>query len=482
MQWTPLIIFAIDFSLRLLMCGHLLMRRRQVATTFAWLLFLITVPLLGIVLYPLMGDPRLGTFRAKRSKEVAAMLVERCGPLLRPTFEGFEPGDDLARHNATLGTRVSGMPPVPGNQLELLSDTREFLARVAGEIDQAKHYCHLLYYIYSLDAHAGQVSQALIRAAKRGLECRLLVDGAGSSAFLRSDLHDEMLAAGVKVVEALPVRMWRVFLQRIDLRNHRKIAIIDGEVAYTGSHNLTDAAFPKGWFGSGGTWRDTSVRMVGPAVQALQLVFLRDWLLDSEEDITNLDRYLRVPHSKADGCIVHVIPSGPGPEPEAIHHALLMLLFSAREEIMLTTPYFVPDESTKTALIIAACRGVAVTIVVPRSPDAPLVGAAARSHFDDLLLAGVRIMRHDHGALHAKTFTIDRRIAVITSVNFDQRSFWLNFESSLFIYDRDFAAVLRMRQMSYIRESQELDKARWLRRPGIKKLFDQVVQLLGPVL
>ncbi len=482
MYWTPLIIFAVDLSLRLLMSAHLLIQRRQVATTLAWLLFLLTVPLLGIVLYPLIGDPRLGTRRAKRSQQVSALLEKRCSAFLRPTFDGFEPGDDLARHNATLGTRVTGMPPVPGNQLELLSDTREFLARVAQDIDGAKSYCHLLYYIYSLDDHASQVSQALMRAAQRGVECRLLVDGAGSSAFLRSDLYRQMLAAGVKIVEALPVRMWRVFLQRIDLRNHRKIAIIDGHSAFTGSHNLTDARFPKGLFGSGGTWRDTSVRMVGPAVQALQLIFLRDWLLDSTEEITNFDRYLRVSSAKADGCIVHVIPSGPGSEPEAIHHALLLLLFSASEEIVLTTPYFVPDESTKTALVIAARRGIAVTIVVPKTPDAPLVGAAARSHFEDLLIAGVRIMRHDHGALHAKTFTIDKRIAVITSANFDQRSFWLNFESSLFIYDSDFAAVLRLRQMGYIRESQELDKGRWLCRPWYKKFFDQIVQLLGPVL
>ncbi len=483
MSISPWIILAVEFAVRLAMCVNVIMRRRPVPVTLSWLLFLLTVPIVGTVIYPLLGDHRLGSWRLKRYHQVTDEIEKKMVGMWRARFSEFNAAEQTEAHLAILATRAGGIPPLKGNELELIADTPAFLERLKEDIDSAKHHCHLLYYIWSVDKKAQVVGEALIRAALRGVQCRVLVDSVGSRTFLRGPMCERMRAAGVQIVEALPARIWRVVLARVDLRNHRKIAIIDGKVALTGSHNMTGANYPSGIFGSGGVWIDTSLRVVGPAVQALQAVFLRDWMLDSDEAMPPLETFLppvlEVPEK---GCVVHVIPSGPGPEPDAIHEALLVALFGAREEIIMTTPYFVPDEATKSALIIAARRGVRVTIVVPKKPDAPVVGAAARSHFEDLMVAGVRIYQHDKGLLHAKTISIDRKLGVITSVNFDMRSFWLNFEVSLFVYDDDFASVIRFLQTGYMEDAREIDPVAWAKRPSYHRLIDNTVQLLGPLL
>jgi cardiolipin synthase len=493
MAWLWPTILAAEFGVRLLLVLHVIMRRRPVPVTMAWVLLLLLVPLAGTVLYGLVGENRLGSRRAARHLHLTTHIEERAVGLWRERHSDWTADAQAEAHLAALGTRVGGMPPLRGNSLELIGSTAAFLARLAADIDRATSHCHLLYYIWTDDPEADAVGQALARAAKRGVACRVLVDGVGARDFLRGPSARAMASAGVKVVESLPVRAWRLLLARADLRNHRKIAVIDGAVAYAGSHNLCTARYPDTWLRRGGEWIDATVRVRGPAVQALQTIFLRDWLLDSEEHIDDLEPFMEVGATRVGsddapggghGCVVHVIPSGPGPQPEAIHHALLTLLYEASEEIIMTTPYFVPDEAMKTALIVASQRGVAVTLVLPERSDMPLVGAAARSHYEDLMVAGVRIVHYTAGLLHSKTITVDRRIGLITSVNFDIRSFFLNFECSLFIYDDDFASQMRFLQTSYMSPavSQELDLHRWQARPVHTRFVQNLAQLAGPLL
>ncbi|MBL0928115.1 MAG: cardiolipin synthase [Phycisphaerales bacterium] len=484
LTWYGLVVLATEWLIRIALAVRVILRRTPMPTTLSWLIVLLFVPVIGLFAYALVGEPRLGSRRVRRYEELTRQIEEQASELWRHKHVAWTKRDEAFQHLSKLGTTVSGLPPLGGNRVELLSDATDVLAQIARDIDAATAHVHMLFYIWMPTGKSLDVCAALERAARRGVECRVLVDAVGSKEFVGSEPWERMVAAGVRCVEALPVNPLRMLLARIDLRNHRKIAVIDGRVAYSGSQNLTDETFTKR---GKGPWIDTTLRIEGPAAQALQTVFLRDWSLDSGEVLPDIDRWMpdlgdpgkvRPPGD----TVVHVIPSGPGPQPDAVHQAFLAMLFAAREEIIMTTPYFVPDEGTRAALVNAALRGVAVTIILPDELDAPVVAAAGRSHYDDLLAAGVTIAHHVGGLLHAKTATIDRRLAVVGSANFDVRSFWLNFETTMFIYDRDFAGTLRFLQRSYLDESQALHLAEWRARPAWRRFLDNSAQLLSPLL
>src|SRR5690606_254585 len=274
-----------------------------------------------------------------------------------------------------------------------------------------------------------------------------------------------------------------MLLARIDVRNHRKIAVIDGCIAYAGSQNVTDSRY--GWkpIRRIGPFIDAMVRLEGPAAQALDAVFLLDWQIESGEDLEGrLEEMLPVCEVPAAGSTVHVVPSGPGQGVAAMRDVMVTLIYSAQRELIITTPYFVPDEATKEAIIAAALRGVQVTLVIPRRTDSPITRLAARAHYLDLLEAGVRIMHHQRALLHSKIMTVDSNVGVIGSTNIDMRSFYLNYEVTLFIYDPDQTSLLRMLQVSYMEESEEIIRERWERRPLIRKVMENGARLLGPLL
>lgn len=470
-----------EVVLRVLVAVRVIMRRRPVGVTLAWLVLLLLLPVVSVFLYALVGEVRLGSRRLRRYRELTAEIDRELVSHWERQRETASAHDQALRHLAKLATRVGGIPPLKGNTLELSDNAAHVLDTMIKDIDHARDHCHLLYYIWMPKSRGTKVAEALIRAAQRGVDCRVLVDGAGGMAFWHSELPDQMRAGGVQVVEALPVNPLRVFLQRIDLRNHRKVAVIDGTIGYCGSQNLTDETYRYRKRRKRGPWIDATCRIRGPAVQALQSVFLSDWIVESGEKLEALERYF--PDTDHPGkSVVHVIASGPGPQPDAIHHAFLAMLFAARSEIIITTSYFVPDEATKGALMNAALRGVSVTLVMPDRLDSLLVAVAARSHYDDLLAAGVRVYHHEEGALHAKAAMIDGSLAVVGSSNFDVRSFWLNYECTLFIYDDDFAQSLRAMQHKYIAESVEILLNRWRARPVASKFVDNCARLMSPLL
>lgn len=470
-----------ELVLRIVLCVRVIMRREGVAETLAWVVVLLLVPVVSETIYFFIGERGLGGHRAERLDRAATQTERRAMSLWRNRQDEWSTTDADYERLSRLLLAAGGMPPLRGNSLELLDHATEVLTRLAGDIDRAERHVHLEYYIWMPAAGGVTVADAVIRAARRGVDCRVLVDGVGSRGFLKSPLHDRMREAGVRIAPSLPVSPPRVLLARVDLRNHRKIAVIDGKVAYCGSQNLTDETFRSTRRKRVGPWIDVTVRIRGPLVLALQTVFLQDWLADSEEEITDFAPLLPEA-AEAGGTVVQLVASGPGPRPEAIHQVVLGLVFGAREEIIMTTPYFVPDEATKAALINAAMRGVAVTLVLPDVLDARLTAAASRAYYEELLEAGVTIMHHLDGLLHAKTFTVDRRTAVITSANFDRRSFWLNFETSLFMYDHEFAGSVRYLQMKYLAESVEVTLEDCRNRAWLARFGDQCAQLLSPLL
>lgn len=480
--WTILLIA--DALLRLVLGFHLLMSRRPVPVTLAWLVaFVIPVPFIGAFAYALVGEVRLGSRRVAQYKRLTEGYAQRATVFWRGGADDWTHECADYRSIAHIATVVGDMPPLRGNSLAVLADAEHFIEALIKDIDNAKTRIHMLYYIWMQSGAGELVAAALERAAARGVTCRVLVDAVGSKDFMRSPLPDRLRRAGVKLAEALPVNPLRMLLARVDVRNHRKIATIDGWVAYTGSQNITDSTFGFRPLVRVGPWIDASIRVEGPAAQALEVVFLRDWEIESGERLgDHMEAILPELPIPAHGSIVQVVPSGPGSGPHTVRDALLTTIFAAREELTMTTPYFVPDESTKGALIAAALRGVTVTIVVPERSDGFLVGAASRAHFLDLLECGVRILRYRKGLLHAKTVTVDSDVAMIGSTNLDVRSFFLNYEVSVFIYDTDQASVLRMLQTHYMQDSTEIFANEWRSRPMFKRAAENIARLFTPIL
>lgn len=480
--WSALVLA--DAALRVLLGLHLLMSRRSVPVTLAWLVALtIPVPFVGVFSYALVGEVRLGRRRVEAYKRLTEGYAQKATVFWRGGNNDWT--DECAEYRsiANVATIVGDMPPLRGNSLAVLADAEHMIEALVRDIDNARSRIHMLYYIWMHTGAGLQIVEALERAAARGVTCRILVDGVGSKHFIRSGLPERLRRAGVSFAEALPVNPIRMLFARIDVRNHRKISVIDGWIAYTGSQNITDSSFGYRPLVRVGPWIDASIRVEGPAAQALEVVFLRDWEIESGERLGDrMEDILPDLPIPPTGTVVQIVPSGPGSGPYTVRDAFITALFAAKEEIIMTTPYFVPDEPTKEALIAAALRGVQTTVVVPERSDGLVVGAASRAHFVDLLEAGVRIFRYREGLLHAKTITIDSDVAMIGSTNMDVRSFFLNYEVSAFIFDDDQASILRMLQVEYMQDSTEVVAAEWKRRPAIKRFAENLAKLFTPLL
>lgn len=454
-------------------------RRMTPETRIGWIMLLLAVPFLGTVIFLLVGGTRLGARRIRRHRRILELLD-------RPEIHADgHPGasahgvlDTSERHLARLAERISGGPPVRGNALELFGDTDRVVERMVADIDAAERTCHFLFYIWLDDAVGTRIGEALMRAVDRGVTCRVLVDAVGSKAFLRSALCRRMRAGGVQVRAALPVSTLRALFARIDLRNHRKIAVIDDRFAWTGSQNIAEASFaPKPKYAP---WVDCAVRIEGPVAKELHLLFVEDWYLDSDESL--VEDLLHPVAPVEGGSICQVFASGPNFENAAATQLIQSCIHEADRELVLTTPYFVPDSATVVNLATAARRGIEVTMVVPRRNDSKLVALASRSNYGPLLDAGVRILEFEGGLLHAKTICVDRRIAVVTSCNLDRRSFNLNFEAGVLVYDSDFASGLRFLQQSYMDSSVPVSRDGWMDRRLRHRLAENAAGLLSPLL
>jgi cardiolipin synthase len=317
---------------------------------------------------------------------------------------------------------------------------------------------------------------------KRGVRCRVLVDAIGSRAFLKSARAADLRHAGVRVEEALPSGLLHLLFRRPDLRLHRKIVVIDGRVGYTGSLNLADPVLFKRDAGVG-QWVDAFARVTGPVVGALAATFREDWAVETGEPPEEIPTDQR-PRTETDPgtAVVQVLATGPDHRVNAIEAVVLMALYAARREVILTTPYFVPSESMLFALLSAAGRGVQVTLIVPAKVDSRLVHFASRAHQTDLLRAGVRVALYQRGLLHTKSITVDDQLSLFGSLNLDPRSLRLDFEITLAVYDASFTAALRALQQSYLAESHLLDLADCLARSAVERFAEDSARLVSPIL
>jgi len=475
--WWAALFICVEVLLQFLVVSRVIMRGpRRSATSLAWIVVILTLPIAGMVAWFLIGEASLGSRRRRRYAELSDRIVtfaKSLGPI--DDHRSDPPGYGVA---ISLAEAVGGTPPRGGNTLQLMGDTEQVIDSLAADIDAAEESCNLLFYIFLDDGSGRRVAEALKGAVRRGVQCRLLVDDVGSKAFLKSELCDSLREDGVHVTRALPAHILRAAFARIDLRNHRKLAVIDGVIGYTGSQNIADASFaPKPKFAP---WVDCMLRIQGPVVWDLQTIFVCDWFLDTGESLEVL--LTKDTGEVEDGVTLQILPTGPANDNEALQQLLLSAFHHAREELILTTPYFVPGEAEVASLCTAAKRGVRVSLVLPARNDSVLVGAVSRSHYGQLVAAGVEVFEYQKGLLHSKTLTVDRNLGMVTTANFDQRSFDLNFEVSTLIYDSDFASQLRFMQRSYMDDSVLVREGQIQSRSWPKRLFENAAGVFSPLL
>lgn len=350
-------IFLADPAIRIGLSMRVLMRKRAPSVTLAWLAIIVLMPFLGAAVYLLLGENRIGEKRARCSSVDLSLMQSWAEGLNRRAFTGWRflnPECDPIHRQIDTATRI---PTMPGNSIKLIECSDEFFDSLIRDIDRARISCLLEFYIWTAGGKADLVCRALVRASQRGVRCRILLDSIGSKDFLRSRQRRELEKAGIKIAECMPADLGQALFVRIDLRNHRKIICIDGCIGYTGSQNLVDPKFFK-QDRQVGEWVDIMVRIRGPVVEIITAFFLNDGAVESGEDLEQLKREELRDVPEAGPIPVQPVPSGPGAAEETIHDLLLTTIYAARRELILTTPYFVPDKPILTALKSAAQRGV----------------------------------------------------------------------------------------------------------------------------
>lgn len=461
---------------------RVILTRHPPGAAFAWILLTTILPYFGFVLYLMFGERPIGRLRARRLRETGARWTRFSSHKLTPL--GPLPYR-LVRHRTFihLAAKLAGMPLATGSLVELQKTSLETLESIERDIRAAEKRIDMAFYIFSAEGRVLKIIEALIAAAARGVQVRLLVDDFGSRAFLRSAQRRRLAAAGIEIASALPMRFLRFFgMQRADLRLHRKLVVIDNKIGYTGSFNMID---PAGYKDSGdvGEWVDAMVRLTGPAVLSLMAVWAFDWALQPDGDLSDFEggyEHLVLPNCGSADTIC--IPSGPYQSEDVSLLLVLESIARAQSVLTITTPYFIPNESVVSALKNAVLRGVDVKLIVPRRCDGALVNWAMRRYFDDLLAGGVKIYLYEAGMLHTKSISIDREVGVFGTLNIDNRSMHLNFELMMAIFDQSFVADLDLLTEDYIGKSSPLDPVRWRSRPISERLKEGASYLLSPLL
>ncbi len=457
---------------------RLFSRRNAHGTALAWLLLVVLVPAAGVFVYLLIGERRLGKTWMQRAVALQPQVLDWA--------RGIPPENVVSPATLAAGAQgVSrfasgsvGLPLMGKHRLHLLSDSAAIIEALIADIDSARNSVHMEFYIWNAGGFVDDLVAALDRAARRGVKCTALMDSLGSRAFFRSAAIERLRAAGVRVVEILPVNPLRSLFVRFDLRDHRKIAVIDRRIAYTGSMNIADPRFFKQDAGVG-QWVDAMARIEGPAAWVLEAVSLSITALQTGAHFAAPPPPDLLPAGNSN---IQIFPSGPQTPTKSVEQLLLAAIYAARHEIVLTTPYFVPSETLLIALRSAATRGVSVILIVPEKIDSRLVRYATNAYNDDLLGAGITVLRFRDGLLHTKSMVVDEEMTIFGTVNLDLRSFELNFEVSMIAFDPFFSAEVRALQRQYESRSDRLQLEQWQARPAWRRIVENAVQVMSPLL
>lgn len=467
---------ALGYLLTLLLIPVVLLTKsRQPVSSVAWILVIVDLPLLGGLLFLIFGINRVER-RAAR-KQQASRAISRS----LPEWSQFQliPGEavDLRQERLMrLASSVSETQPTTGNLVEILDDTNRTLALIEQAIQSAEKTIHLEYYIWQPDRTGTRVRDMLVQRARDGVKVRFLYDGIGSLR-LSNRFLQPMRDAGIHVASFLPGATFR---QRwsINLRNHRKIVIVDGQIGFTGGMNIGDEYLGRN--PQLGYWRDTHLRLHGPTVLQLQQVFAEDWYYATGEELTQPELF-PIPQESGN-VIAQVIVGEPAGDERAFHALMFAAINEAREQVLLATSYFVPPESLVTALETAALRGVKARLLLPGKSDHMFTVFAARSYYETLLKAGVEVYEYQGGLLHSKTLTVDGNWSLVGSPNFDNRSLMLNFEVAVAAYDSKLAEQLQEHFERDLSRAKRLHLEAWSQRRVPQVLLENTCRLFAPVL
>ncbi|WP_265090164.1 cardiolipin synthase [Psychrobacter alimentarius] len=501
--------------------------QRNIGVSIAWVAVLYTLPLFGFIAYLLLGEPMIGRRYRERVDQAGMMMND----MAKREHLVFDQGQELLPANyrgvSQIGTRWTGLGVFPEHKMQLLTDPNSIFQRLIEDINAAQRIILMEFYIVYPKGQTLDVIAALSAAAQRGVECHVLADSVGSFSFFNSKEHRMLEKAGVFVYQSLPVGLFKTLFKRSDLRNHRKIVVIDEYIGYIGSFNLVDPRFFK-QNKKVGQWIDVAIRTTSRQAMSIttamaklvatdigaenkdnldalhhrvnnytRKLYVMDPTINdlnsrvkvlgnnaaSHEQTENGSKLVAIPQMPiVEGVLAQLIPSAPRVTAHVIYNTLVTVIHRANKSICITTPYFVPDEALSGALTTAAKRGVKVTLIVPEKVDSFLVQHASQAYYQELLEAGVIIALFKGGLLHAKTVVVDDDYCLFGTVNIDMRSFYLNMEVSLAIYTPEMVAQVASCQEVYLQHCRFLGLEEWQQRHGSARLFDNVVRLFSPLL
>lgn len=501
-----LILLAIDLAFRVVALVIVPPNRRP-QTSMAWLLAIFFIPFLAFLAFLAFGSHRLSPTRRRKQARINEFLLEQ--QVLLPS-EVTVTSDELRTRGdlpdwlppaSDITSRLAHMPMLRGNSIVFLDDYEATIAHMVADIDSATTTVHSLFYIMSVDQTTEDYYRALTDAVKRGVRVRVLFDQVATLRIPGSrTVVKRLKETGAEFYPMLPFQPWRGVYQRPDLRNHRKILTIDSSVAYTGSQNIIESGYrdPR-HHRRNLRWHDLMVRATGPVVHSLEAVFITDWFHETDELLplapptppsTAVEKTTRgrpgTAQTPAPGpdptTICQVIPSGPAIDGEVNLRVFLEMLYGATRDILIISPYIVPDDSMRYAITSAALRGVRVDVVVSEIGDQPLVFHAQRSYYEELLLAGVHLHLYPAPTiLHPKFVVVDGQVAVMGSSNLDMRSFTLNLELTLLLLGTYPIAELARLGGDYLDASTELSLEKWNRRSRKTRIIEGLARLTATV-
>lgn len=463
-HWLIVVLIFAWLAYMVVLSGWIVMKRSEPVATLAWLMALAFLPYLGFLIYYLLGPQRID--RAGRRRDASHKAVGG---------RGERRGDDDAAALNRMAQMMTGFPATTASKVELLIDGAAKYDALVKAIEGSRQHVHVEYYIYAGDRTGTRIRDALIERAKAGVKVRVLLDGVGSRLarkFLKP-LHE----AGVELAFFHPVQWWMTPFARpkLNMRSHRKIVVCDGKVGFTGGINVTDdeneRLNPK-------AFHDLHLRVEGEVVRWLQIAWLEDWNYATTKTLTDEGVLATAEPGKIS---VQVIPAGPDNDWEPVHRVQIEAIHRAETRVWLATPYFVPSRGALFALEGAAMRGLDVRLLVPKRSDSRMVTSAARSYFDKLLKAGVRIYEYGPRMLHSKALLADDDVAILGTSNFDTRSFSLNFEIVLLFCDKGVAKKLAASLSDDLDGSKEVTvKSR--KPPFLSRLIESIARLFSPIL
>lgn len=466
---------AIHTVLMVIVIPLVLVKKRDSTVAVAWSLVVILTPILGSLLFWVFGFNYVQR-RVVKKKTHRRAFSHVHPPRRREATRGAGKTDNDPHHLAQIAQAVNAFPISPGNYVKLYHETADAYAAIMQAVAAARHHAHLEFYLFRADDTGKRLIELLIDKAKAGVEVRLLYDALGSL-FFSWRLQSRLRAAGVRIDTFLPVNPVRSWVQ-VNLRNHRKIVVVDGRVGFTGGMNIGDEYLGKSK--RFGYWRDTMLKMEGPAVAGLQRVFIEDWHFASGEDVTEEPYFPEVPPPGEDA--VQVVESGPDQELNSIREIFFAAILGAKKRLWIASPYFVPDSGLLDALRLARMRGVDVRLLGLLKPDHLTTFYAGRYYWSDLLDFGASVYQYAKGMMHAKFLIVDDDWAFVGSANFDNRSLHLNFEAGCLLYDKELVAELALQYERDLADALPLDPWAFGQRPLLTKLLENGCRLFSPVL